>query len=181
MSDYLIAYPASLPPPVSAPCRPAQRVRRSDLAGPVVQAARERDFRGEQTVTFLFTDDEAQTFDDWWRLQLREGGQAFQAPWPLPQGYSHAAVRKCMRAPVWARQTRRTWRVTLQCEVLGRHLPPQGDSSTVLGLAEWYVWAEYLDRAIAILPPAGELFETLQPWHPWALSLDSAISELPGA
>ena len=82
---------------------------------------------------------------------------------------------------MWARQTRRTWRVTLPCEVLGRHQPPLGDPSTVLGLAEWYVWAEYLDRAIAVMQPAGELFDALQPWHPWALSLDAAVSELPGA
>lgn len=181
MSDYLVAYPSTLPRPVSAPCEPAQRVRRSDLAGPVTQAARERDFRAEQPLTFLLDADEAQTWDDWWRLQLREGMLAFQAAWPVPQGYGATVVRRFVSPPAWVPQQRGIWRVSLRSELLGRHQAPQGDPSTVLGLAEWYVWAEYLDRAIAVMPPAGELFDALQPWHPWALSLDAAVLELPRA
>lgn len=121
-----LPYPAELPRPVSSRFTPAPRVRRSDLPGPVAQAARERDFRGTAELGWILTETEAQLWQDWWQYELREGGALFSAAWPLPAGYGADSVRKFIGAPQWAMLNRSAWRVAATTEVLGRYAELQG-------------------------------------------------------
>lgn len=116
-----LVYPATLPPPVSAPFKPARRLRTSDLPGKRADAARERDFRGTQEVAFVFDAAEAAAFDAWWRVDLKSGGALFAAEWPTPAGWSAPAVRKFVGAPQWAFVPGGAWRVSVPTEVLGAH------------------------------------------------------------
>lgn len=121
-----LPYPAELPTPVAAQFTPAARVRRSDLPGPIVQAAREREFRGSDELSWVLTSAQATWWDDWWRYELLEGGRLFSAAWPLPAGRAADAVRKFITPPRWAALGAGNWRVSATTEVHGRRATLQG-------------------------------------------------------
>lgn len=122
-----ITYPSSLPRPQSfGTFTPAPRLRRADLPGPTTLAALEREFRGTDEITFLFTQAQAAIFDAWWRSTLDRGGKLFAATdWPLPNGWTGTSVRRFTAPPKWARDGRH-WRVQVPTLVIGNHIAPQG-------------------------------------------------------
>lgn len=121
-----IVYPASLPGPQTAPFTPAERLRRSELPGLQQHAARERDFRGTQELSFLYGATEAAVFDEWWRDTLFSGGLLFAAAWPLPPAFADLYIRKFRGSPAWSYVADGNWRVSFTVEVYGRGELPQG-------------------------------------------------------
>ena len=125
-----IEYPRELPAPISSKFKPADRIRRTDMVGEQVTAPKERDFRGQDEVSFLFTAIQAQRFDDWWRYELLSGGLLWTAPWPLPTGFRDSvSTRRFVGDIQWSFVAARNGglrNLTASTEVLGRYLPVQG-------------------------------------------------------
>lgn len=135
-----VDYPASLPCPQTGTFTPADRVRRSDLSGLMQFAGRERDFRGQQDVTFTFSANEAAAFNAWWASTLSRGGLWFNATsWPLPPAWSGQAVRRFLSPPQWSALGAGYWRVSASVEVRGRSLPAQTYDPTLLPHRYWRI------------------------------------------
>jgi len=64
---------------------------------------------------------EAAIFEQWWRVQLYEGGAWFNATWPLPQGFVPAVFR-FIEQPRWRFVPGGRWRVEAVLEQRGRGL-----------------------------------------------------------
>lgn len=166
-----IAYPSTLPRPVAAPFTPAPRLRRTDMAGAVVQARRERDFRGSSDVELVLTDAEAEALNLWHRYTLRNGGSAWRCTWPTPAGYAEPHTRRFASALTWRLEQRGIWRVSARTEVLGRYAPVRRTVETVFDLADVWLWMSALDIGLSRWPPAFEPAD-----YAWRTALDQALN-----
>lgn len=124
-----VIYPARLPCPTAAPVTPTERRRVTELPGQKNFTNRQRDYHGTQDVTWIFTAQEAKTFDDWWRGRLRRGGFWFAADWPLPSGNTDNVYR-FLTAPAWSYQPggydlEGIFTVTAKLEIRGRGMMPK--------------------------------------------------------
>jgi len=117
-----IVYPSALPGPQTAPVQWAERRMLSALPGPRDARAMERDQRGTQDLSFIFTAAEAAAFAAWYDADLIQGGAWFAANWPAPNGT--VRVRRFAAPPQWQFVPGGLWRVSAQCEVRGRGEPP---------------------------------------------------------
>lgn len=119
-----IVYPSALPAPVAALLQPAERRLGTELAGPRAVRGIQRDYLGTQRVEFVYSNAQAAVFGEWFRDDLVHGGAWFAANWPTQEGWHASAVRRFMAPPSWQLVAGYGWRVSAECEVRGRGLPP---------------------------------------------------------
>lgn len=126
----LVAYPAGLPPPATAPLTPAERRQLSAQDGARIARAAQRDRLGMQSAAFFFTFAEMAVFTAWLRDALVFGSYWFGASWSSPQGgtLQHRFVGEPRRALVPGRG----WNVSAIVELRGLGMP-QDDRSDRLG------------------------------------------------
>lgn len=114
-----IAYPVTLPGPISAPLQSVERRLLSSLPGPRQSRALQRDRLAGQQVDFIFTNAQAAIFAAWVKNDLLAGGAWFSANWPQPQGGT--GVRRFVGAPSYPQYMPTFgWRVSAVCEVRGK-------------------------------------------------------------
>lgn len=151
-----MSYPASLPCPQVSIVAPAERRLASDLSGNKQYRALQRDYLATERLQWTLRQDESETFQAWWRDELREGGAWFSAHWPSPQGGTLA--RRFTVPPRWEYihngAHKRMWRVSAECEVrreLEQTTPLGGDFLAIgrpdYGAARMY--DESVNRAVA--------------------------------
>ena len=131
-----VVYPAGLPCPAVSVTTPAERRLLSDVTGNRQMRSLQRDYLAVERIDWpVFTQEQADEFQTWWRDTLKEGGLWFAADWPSPQGGS--LVRRFQGTPQWTYihggTHKRMWRVSAQCEVGGRRVTPMS-SDVVLRL-----------------------------------------------
>lgn len=132
----LYAYPLTLPGPAPGNVSVAERHLGSEVAGFQQVRRIQYDYLATQEVTFLFTDEQAKVFYQWWRDKLRRGGIWFVASWPLPKNWS-TATRRFIDPPTWNYTAGGAWTVSAKTQVRGACLfpeEPQTNFSGVLGL-----------------------------------------------
>lgn len=113
-----IEVPAEVPCPSASEVSPVERRLISDLT--YTARTIERDERQYQTLSFVFSAEQAAAFRLWWRNDLYHGGAWFSAPatWPTPAGLV-VKVRRFISAPNWSYASVGYWRVSIDCEVRG--------------------------------------------------------------
>lgn len=81
-----VLYPSGLPGPTAAPLTPTERRLASEVPGMVQYRGIQRDFHARQRVQWMLTADQAERWQNWWRIDLLRGGLWFAANWPLLPG-----------------------------------------------------------------------------------------------
>lgn len=117
-------FPATLPGPSVATVTPADRRLLSDVPGPQNARGIQRDYLAVQHLEWNLLDSAAALmFQSWWRTSLIFGAAWFAATWPLPLGWQ-SATRRFLGTPRWQHLPGGFWRVSADCELRGRGLPP---------------------------------------------------------
>lgn len=115
-------YPSGLRVPQTENVTPFDRSQPSDRDRPRESRALSLDRLAVVRATWPpFTPAEAAIFEQWWRVQLYEGGAWFNATWPLPQGRVPAVFR-FIEQPRWRFVPGGLWRVEAVLEQRGRGL-----------------------------------------------------------
>lgn len=115
-------YPTGLPCPQTENVTPMERAQFSNRDRPREARALSRDRLAIVRATWPpFSPEDASIFEEWWRVQIYEGGAWFNATWPLPQG-SVPAVFRFIEQPRWRFVPGGRWRLEGVLEQRGRSL-----------------------------------------------------------
>lgn len=114
-------YPSSLPGPVKAGHSPRSGLSSTDLPGPELHVVRQVDYSGTLAVDFFFTAEQTETFFDWWRIDLEQGGSWFNCSWPALRPGLMAC--KFKEPPVLRHVYNGAHRVSATVQVRGATLP----------------------------------------------------------
>jgi len=115
-------YPTTLRVPQTENVTPFDREQASDRDRPREERPLSLDRLAVVRATWPpFSPSEAEIFEQWWRVQIYEGGAWFNATWPLPQGRVPAVFR-FIEQPVWRFVAGGLWRVEGVLEQRGRGL-----------------------------------------------------------
>ena len=115
-------YPSGLRVPQTENVTPFDRSQPSDRDRPRESRALSLDRLAVVRATWPpFSPAEAAIFEQWWRVQLYEGGAWFNATWPLPQGRVPAVFR-FIEQPRWRFVPGGRWRIEAVLEQRGRGL-----------------------------------------------------------
>lgn len=115
-------YPTTLRVPQTEIVTPMERAQFSDPDRPREARALSRDRLAIVRATWApMSPAEAAIFEQWWRVDVYEGGAWFNATWPLPQGMVPAVFR-FIEQPRWRFVPGGRWRVEAVLEQRGRGL-----------------------------------------------------------
>ena len=131
-------YPSGLRVPQTENVTPFDRSQPSDRDRPRESRALSLDRLAVVRATWPpFSPAESAIFEQWWRVQLYEGGAWFNATWPLPQGRVPAVFR-FIEQPRWRFVPGGRWRVEAVLEQRGRGISViDGGAAEGPGIA-WY-------------------------------------------
>lgn len=119
----MTVYPSSLPLPSIATIKANERRLLTPIVGPRAARAIQRDRLEMQRLEWVFSMDEAATFEAWVKTALIEGGAWFAASWPHPTGAT--AVRRFVQRPTYPQYLLGAgWKVSATCVVRGVGEPP---------------------------------------------------------
>lgn len=128
-------YPTTLPIPQTASVTPFDRAQLSNGDRPREARALSTDRLAVVRATWPpLSPADAAVFQEWWQVQIYEGGAWFNATWPLPQGTVEAVFR-FIEQPRWRFVPGGRWRIEGVLEQRGRGLsvidgPNTGSPST---------------------------------------------------
>ena len=115
-------YPTTLPVPQTETVTPFERAQFSNADRPREARALSTDRLATVRATWPpLSPAEAAIFEEWWRVQIYEGGAWFNATWPLPQGRV-GAVFRFIQQPRWRFVPGGRWRIEGVLEQRGRGL-----------------------------------------------------------
>lgn len=115
-------YPTTLPCPQTETVTPLERAQQSDPDRPREVRALSLDRLAIVRATWPpLSPADADIFEEWWRVQIYQGGAWFNATWPLPQG-SVPAVFRFIEQPRWRFVPGGRWRIEGVLEQRGRGL-----------------------------------------------------------
>jgi len=115
-------YPSGLPVPQTETVTPFDRAQLSNADRPREARALSLDRLAVVRATWPpLSPADAAIFEQWWRVQIYEGGAWFNATWPLPQG-AVPAVFRFIEQPRWRFVPGGRWRIEGLLEQRGRGL-----------------------------------------------------------